>query len=237
MGRLALVGGSSIRGAEFPPGARRREVATPWGDVAVLEAAGFAYLQRHGLDVYEAPHAIDPKANMHALAELDCDRVLALGSVGALRPELEVGTFLCPDDFIALHLGTTYSDAEGGHRVPGLDPGWRARVLGASGGAGLAVRDGGVYWQAIGPRFETPAEIRLIAAHADVIGMTLASEWILAGELGLAYTAICVVDNLANGVGEAPLTQREYEAGRAANRDRLLSALEEVLPVLAEAGE
>ena len=59
----------------------------------------------------------------------------------------------------------------------------------------------GVYWQARGPRLETPAEIRLVAAHADVVGMTVATECVIAGELGLRYAELCVVDNLANGVG------------------------------------
>ena len=88
------------------------------------------------------------------------------------------------------------------------------------------VRDGGVYWQARGPRLETPAEIRLIAAHADVIGMTIASECVVAGELGLRYAAVCVVDNLANGVAESELTIDELEQGRERNlRPRLRSAL------------
>ena len=37
----------------------------------------------------------------------------------------------------------------------------------------------------------------------------------IAAELGLAYAAVCVVDNLANGVGEAELTVEEFEAGKA----------------------
>jgi purine nucleoside phosphorylase len=56
---------------------------------------------------------------------------------------------------------------------------------------------------------------------------------VLAGELGLPYAAVCVVDNLANGVGAAPLTIEEFEAGKAANRARLLAALDAVLPELA----
>ena len=85
---------------------------------------------------------------------------------------------------------------------------------------GEAPRDGGVYWQAIGPRFETPAEIRLIAAHADVVGMTIASECIVAGELGLDYAALCMVDNLANGLGRgralaSPRWKRDRTAQRA----------------------
>ena len=88
---------------------------------------------------------------------------------------------------------------------------WRA--------SGQAPRDGGVYWQTRGPRFETPAEIRLIAAHADVVGMTIASECIVAGELGLDYAALCVVDNLANGIGAGELDVAEHGGRPHRQRD------------------
>ena len=55
--------------------------------------------------------------------------------------------------------------------------------------------------------------------------MTVASECVLAGELGIAYATICVVDNLANGVGGAPLAVEDFEAGKATNRERLLAAI------------
>ena len=80
--------------------------------------------------------------------------------------------------------------------------------------------DGGVYWQAFGPRFETPAEIRLIAQYADVVGMTMASECIVAGELGLSYAAVCIVDNLANGLGDQPLTGRSSKPASTPTRQR-----------------
>ena len=48
--------------------------------------------------------------------------------------------------------------------------------------------------------------------------MTIASECIVAGELGLRYAAVCVVDNLANGIGELPLTVGELEADRGDER-------------------
>ena len=58
-----------------------------------------------------------------------------------------------------------------------------------------------------------------MAAHAQLVGMTIASECVAACDLGLAYAAICVVENLANGVGERELTMEELLAGRAANRE------------------
>ena len=52
-------------------------------------------------------------------------------------------------------------------------------------------------------------------------------------ELGLRYAALCVVDNLANGVGGEDLTLTEIERNRAENRAALVAALAAVLPALA----
>ena len=62
--------------------------------------------------------------------------------------------------------------------------------------------------------------------------MTVASECVIAGELGLRYATLCVVDNLANGVGDRELTLDEIEVNRAANAASLRATLEAVLPRL-----
>jgi 5'-methylthioadenosine phosphorylase len=237
MARLALIGGHSILGADPADGFERRVVATPLGDVGLHERGDLVLLQRHGLDRYTTAAKLDHARNLAALAELGCERILAIGSVGALRRELPVGTFVCPDDFIALHLGLSLSDGHEGERVPGFDQAWRDAVIAVWGRvAEPDLRVGGTYWQAIGPRFETPAEIRMIAPHAHVIGMTIASECIIAGELGIPYAAVCVVDNLANGIAKTPLSVAEFEAGKALNRERLLAATEAVCGELAGIG-
>jgi len=203
------------------------------GAAGLDAGAGAVVIDRHG-EPYSLPHRIDHAANLGRLADAGCDRVLGIASVGGLRPDLVPGTYLCPDDFIALDLPplTTRADA-GAHRVPGFDRGWRARVVAAF-GAEADLRDGGVYWQVAGPRLETAAEVRFVAAHADVIGMTVAAECIVAGELGLAYAAVCVVDNLANGVAATELTLEEVAAGQRAHREDLGRVLGRVIPVLAE---
>lgn len=237
MGRLGLIGGHSILGTDPADGYRRRVVATEARDVVLHERDDRVLLQRHGFERYTTAAQIDHAANLAALAEADCDRILAVGSVGSLRRDLPVGTFVCPDDFIALHLGLSLSDQHDGERVPGFDTVWRRRVQDAwSQVSAPELIDGGVYWQAIGPRFETPAEIALIAVHAHVIGMTVASECILAGEMGIPYAAVCVVDNLANGLADHELSIAEFEAGKNANRTALLAAIEAIVPVLAGAG-
>ena len=42
-----------------------------------------------------------------------------------------------------------------------------------------------------------------------------------------------MVDNLANGIAESPLTWEEFEAGKRATRDGVLALLDAVVPVLA----
>lgn len=225
MERLAVVLGSHVTG---PGGEEIVETATGHGAVV---------LRRHGDGgAHRPPHLIDYAANLRSLVEAGCDRVLAVCSVGSLRPELGVGSFVCPDDFIALQLLVTTFDDVRGHTTPGFDLDWRAEVVSAWGegpAAAEGLRDGGVYWQANGPRFETPAEIRLIAAHADVVGMTLASECVVGGELGLPYAALCLVDNLANGIAARTVTIEEVERDRASNAERLRAALDSLLPALA----
>ena len=227
MGRLGVILGSNAIG----PGGT--------GVAAAAESAGAAVVQRHGGDSYVLPHLIDHEANLRSLAEAGCDRVLAFGSVGSLRAEIGVGALVCPDDFIALQtLVTSFDDARA-HTMPGFDREWRDEVLAAWNASGgvegdAALRDGGVYWQTNGPRFETPAEIGLIAAHAHVVGMTLAAECVVAGELGLRYAAVCAVDNMANGVGARPLSAEELERDREANAARLREALALVVPRLVQ---
>ena len=233
MPRLAVVAGHTLLGTAFAANARRVKVPTSHGPVTVLDAGSFVYLQRHGLGEYTAPHAIDHGAHMSALAELGCDRVLGIGSAGSLRLEIPVGTFVAPNDFISLGRRATLYDDARGHLVPGFDPEWRAVLLGAFATAGLPLHDGGVYWQVEGPRFETPAEVRMIARDAELVGMTVAAEAVIAGELGLRYAAVCSVDNLANGLAPHTLTMEEYEVGKAANRERAQHALAQVIPALA----
>jgi 5'-methylthioadenosine phosphorylase len=226
MGRLAVILGSSALG----PGGE--EVA------AAAHEHGAAIVQRHGAGgaPYVLPHEIDHEANLRGILEQGCDRVLAISSVGSLKAELPVGTLVCPDDFIALHLEESIFDDARAHTAPRFDAHWRAEVVAAWTEGGSELRDGGVYWQAIGPRFETPAEIRLMAAHADVVGMTVGAECVIAGELGLQYAALCMVDNLANGLGPEILDVAAIERDRADNAAVLRDGLAGVLPRLGAVG-
>ncbi len=230
MGRLAVVGKRQTLGPPDP--ARRVADVEP---VAAYDHGSFVAVYRHGADETVPPHRIDYVAELGVLDQLGCDRVLALSSTGSLRPSLPVGSFVAPDDFIALDQPPVTISASGrDHVVPGFDAAWRDRVVSCwSRVADEPLVDHGVYWQTNGPRFETPAEVRFLAAWADLVGMTVGSECVAANQRGVDYAAICVVDNLANGVDAVRLTVEEFARGAAAHRDRLHGALGRLIPELA----
>ncbi len=129
-----------------------------------------------------------------------------------------------------------------------FDTGWRTSVLAAwtvaaQGSAGTGgspsrpVVDGGTYAQTRGPRFETPAEVRWLAGCADVVGMTLASECVLAAEAGLRYAAVCQVDNLAAGVGTSSTgdAAMDYVLSTRHHRDALAAELIAAVRLLLDA--
>lgn len=233
--RLAVVYGYSLPDGAHPVEGERVSVdAGGERPVEAIDAGEVVGLPRHGFDRSVPAHLLDHRANVRALCELGCGRVLALGSAGSLRLDLEVGSFVCPDDFYAPETAPSFYDDPRGHSVPGFDPGWRRTILDSWREQGATeLVDGGVYAQTVGPRFETPAEVRALVRVADVVGMTLATETVLAREASIAYAAVCSVDNLANGISDQPLTVEDYQRGRDRTAETLKVALESVLPVLA----
>lgn len=185
-----------------------RVVDTPFGSATVLVSERVAIIPRHGRDAkkaYTLPHMINHQANLTALAGLGVEEVIGANSTGSLKLPIKPGTIVLPDDFIMIYPGPTTAGRTPLHITPGLSERVRRKLLEACGDCGLSCRDGGVYWQTPGPRLETKAEIAMMAGVADLVGMTMASEAIVACELGLEYASICSVDNYAHGLRKEPL--------------------------------
>jgi len=188
MSRLALLGGRYLLGLPIAQGGEAVEIDVKGVKVDALDFGEYVVLSRHGSDGYVTPDQIDHAANLRALRELGCSRVLAIGSVGSLHQELGVGTLVCPSDFIAFGSSPTTFGDERSHIVAAFDDGWRRHVRRAWKEWGEAeLHEGGVYWQSAGPRLETRAEIRFIANVADLVGMTIASECTVACELHMHH--------------------------------------------------
>lgn len=67
----------------------------------------------------------------------------------------------------------------------------------------------GVYVGVLGPSFETPAEIRMLAHFGHVIGMSTVKEVKMATNLGLPVCGLSLVTNWGSGIASSPLSHQE----------------------------
>ena len=76
----------------------------------------------------------------------------------------------------------------------------------------------GVYFYALGPQYETPAEIRAMRTlGADAVGMSTAPEVIAASHAGIKTLGFSLISNMASGILDKPLSGEEViAAGEAA---------------------
>jgi len=194
---LGIIGGTSLLFSELPK-LRKRQVDTPFGNTELL-CGDIVMLMRHQQGL--PPHRINYRANMAALAIEGVDRIVAFGSSGSLNREITPGSLVIPTDYISMNDIPSIHDHAIEHVLPVLSEDLSKKLASRIPEA----RHGGVYVQTTGPRFETVAEILVLSRIADLVGMTLASEATLAGELGMDFAALCTVDNYANGLADGVL--------------------------------
>ncbi len=222
---LGIIAGTVLHGANVFKGLKKEQVVNEFGRVTVWVSPEILHISRHDRDPgeYVLPHLINHQANLTALKTLGAGEVIAVNSTGALKKELPPGSIVVPDDFILIARTPTVFSNQPVHITPELSGDVRRRLIEAAAACGIPVVERGVYWQTEGPRLETKAEIRMMASFADIVGMTMAAEAIIAQELGLPYAALCSVDNYCNGVVDEPLTMERIIEGARKNRETMLT--------------
>lgn len=235
---LGIIGGTSLFGTKLLADATEREVDTPYGTVYFLfgkvHSQEIIFIPRHGKDSTIQPHRINYKANIRSFKELDVEEIIGVTSVGSLKRTITPQSLVVPHDYISLCSIPTFYDNEIVHVTPSLDEALRRRIIGAARDLNIAIIERGVYFQTVGPRLETRAEINFIKDYADVVGMNMASEATLATELGLRYANISTVDNYAHGIiAEEALDYKDIVEAASKSRENvervLLKVIEEKL--------
>ncbi len=196
-------------------------VETPYGTVEpVVGKLGnqeLVFLSRHGDDHAIPPHQVNYRANIWALRELGVRKIIATAAAGSLSANFHRGELVLLDQFIDFTKSrpqTFYEDGKQGVlHIDMTEPycsDVRQVIMDAAAQLGFAIRNSACYVCTEGPRFETPAEIRMFQSFgADLVGMTGVPEVVLARELGMCYASIGMVTNEAAGIASHPLTHAE----------------------------
>src|SRR3954454_9429538 len=238
---VGIFGGSGFY--SFLEDVEEVEVETPYGKpsgpfvVGEIEGKQVAFLPRHGRDHELPPHAIPYRANVWGMKELGVRRIIGPNASGALKAELELGSFVVCDSFVDRTSGRadTFYDGPQTTHVSAADPfcaDLRGLLVATARELGIPVVDGRTVVVIQGPRFSTRAESRWFQASGfDVINMTGYPEAILARELELCYATIAMVTDHDVGVeGTEPVSAERVGEVFAQNNERLRELLRTVIP-------
>ena len=217
---IGIIGGSGFYKPDND--SQKKTISTPFGDAIVhltqLGNKEVAFLTRHGVKHSSPALLVNYRANIYALHLLGVIRIITTSAVGSLNKEIVPGSFVVPDQFIDFTIGRpkTFFDGKfettlhSGEKRSGVihtdftnpycpDIGKTIATVGKK--LKINIYEKGVYVCTEGPRFETSAEINSFRIlGGTLVGMTSASECILARELGMCYSTICLVTNFAAGM-------------------------------------
>jgi 5'-methylthioadenosine phosphorylase len=206
--RIAVIGGSGLE--SLLQGTRQIRVGTAYGPAPLISVGTIgkeevAFLPRHGPKHDLPPHKVNYRANLSALKQLGVERIIATNAVGAINSKYNPGDLSIPADIIDMtraRAATFYDSSPVTHIDVSQPycPEVRRIMIDSSIGGKAKVWDDSVLVATEGPRYETPAEIRMLETlGGDLVGMTGAPETFLARELEICYSTLCFVSNRAAG--------------------------------------
>jgi len=207
----AIMGGTgiySLSGVEV----QAREMTNHYGTAQVFIGKGehedIVFLTRHGPDHSTPPHKINYRANIQALKDLGVRRIMSTYAVGSITADYPVLDLAVLRDFLDFTHGRAFSFFDDLERAVGhvemskpFCPVMSNKLMELASTHNIKCHDGATYVATNGPRFESPAEIRMyqmLGGH--VVGMTCCPEVYLAAELGMNFAAVALPINLAAGL-------------------------------------
>ena len=215
---------------------------TPWGRAGRIatgqyDTAPVLLLQRHGEKQRLPPHAINYRANLHALHALGAKQIIAINVVGGISVGMNIGDIVIPDQIIDYTTGRdgSFHDAASqtlqhiDFSTPYCET-LRHSLLQAGARARVQMVAGGVHGITQGPRLETAAEIRRMERDGcHIVGMTGMPEAALARELGCSYACCALVVNPASGKSQHPLDLPQIHEHIESGMIRIGAVLRQVL--------
>ena len=158
--------------------------------------------------------------------------MILTNAAGGLDPAFGPGTLMVIADHINLtgrnpligpnadSLGERFTDLTGA-----WSPRLRARLHAAAAAEGVELAEG-IYVGLVGPNYETPAEVRMLAAlGGHAVGMSTVLECIAARWAGMEVCGVSLITNAGAGYTGEPLTHEEVLAAGAEAGPRLAKVI------------
>jgi len=198
---IAIIGGSGVKSIIK---GEEKILGTPYGPTPTLtigqvKGREAIYLPRHGEGHTAPPHKVNYRANIWGLKNL----------------EIVIPSDLI--DFTKSRRGTFYDNSPVTH----IDvsepycPTLRNAIANAGSDNKKNLRNDIVMACTEGPRYETPAEIRMLKTlGGGIVGMTGAPEAFLAREQEICYASISFISNMAAGLQRTLSAKEVEEKGR-----------------------
>ncbi len=173
-------------------------------------------VQRGRAHYYEGRDLDDIVFAPRLFAVLGVETLIVTNASGAVNPQLRAGDLVAISDHINM-LGANPlrgANLDGlGPRFPDMSAAYTPRLRRlahrVAAEEGIELKEG-VYIAALGPSYETPAEIRAFRTMgADLVGMSTVPEVIAAAHAGMEVLGVSVATNLAAGVDPAATLTHE----------------------------
>jgi 5'-methylthioadenosine phosphorylase len=202
---VGIIGGTGVYDPKLVKNLKEVTVETPYGApsdsivVGELEGRGVAFLPRHGKNHTIRPTDVNSRANIFALKRLGVQRILASSTVGSLREEYKPGDIVFVDQFIdrtTRREESFYTENKVCHIsvAEPMCPELRKNLIAVAKKDKISHYGTGTYVCVEGPRFSTKAESKMYRGWgADIVGMTLVPECVLAREAEVCYANIAMV--------------------------------------------
>ena len=246
--KIGIIGGSGLDDPSLFEHPRDTEMTTPWGEPSSSLREGFiggvpvVLMARHGRRHTIPPSQVNYRANLWALKEAGCTHVLASTAVGSLREEIGRGDLVIPDQFIdftrsrKLSFFESFEPGSPMHTAMAepFDADLRRIMAEELSALGYRFHNGGTVVTIEGPRFSTRAESRMFRLWgADIINMSIATEAIMANELGVPYAAVAMSTDYDSWKEDDAVTWEAILAVAHANAEKVLELFRRVIPRLA----
>lgn len=190
------------------------------------------------LHTYEGHDPAAAAFPVRLLAALGVRCLLVTNASGGLRESLPAGALMLIADHLNLP-GLTGANPLRGRPAGDLprfvamrdayDPALRAAAKASAARLGVPLAEG-VYAMVSGPSYETPAELRFLRlAGADAVGMSTASEVVVARQLGLRVLGISCIANAAFGGDEGAVDHLDVLAAVRRQAPTVLALFRDLL--------